>query len=576
MVATIVGVTLVPTLRAEAATCGVPITRSITLTSDLVCSGSGLIVGADSIVVDLGGHLVSGTTGDGIDTDRHSRVVIRNGTVSGFTWGVGVDGSHNTVRGLDVGGAAEGIVVSGSHQKVIGNVLEHSSDAGVTLGATHSSVSRNLARANGVGFVADSGSCCAFDGNVAIDNAIGFQNYTTHTSFTHDSAMRNSGVGFVFYSAPGRVSSDVALDNGDTGFRFAASKRAMALTSNVANRNGFAGGGADGNGAGFEILMNSGPLPRTVSGNIASSNDDSSNCAPTSICSYPGPVLPVEAPPACGSTITHSTEFAASKDCTGSDGYVIGADDIVVDLGGHEVGSNDSTHTGFNVNGHSSVTIRNGTIDNFATDLFVDAQSPKATIQGIIATRGFAGFDLRGDGTRAFANVASTNEIGFAIEAPFGRTMLVRNAALSTSSVGYYVSGDSCCVTFKGNLAGVAPTLYTGNHEGFDLEGKKMTISNNIALSSFANGFAIDVPTKHEIVAANTAFLNGGDGFNISSSKRGLKLVRNVADINGFQGSNSDGLGRGFELGSMTGVVAAGNIAADNDDPSECSPQARC
>src|SRR5689334_13099778 len=60
--------------------CGSTLTRSTTLRSDLLhCPGTALVIGADGITVDLGGHAISGTNAagsEGIADDGHAAVHI--------------------------------------------------------------------------------------------------------------------------------------------------------------------------------------------------------------------------------------------------------------------------------------------------------------------------------------------------------------------------------------------------------------------------------------------------------------------------------------------------------------------
>ncbi|MGH9365668.1 MAG: hypothetical protein ACRD1B_10465, partial [Thermoanaerobaculia bacterium] len=78
------------------------------LEADLTCPGDGLTVGADRVVIDLGGHLLSGpgqTAGTaGIRNEGHRDVEVRNGRIEYFEHGVrlaGVEG--NRVEGLILG-----------------------------------------------------------------------------------------------------------------------------------------------------------------------------------------------------------------------------------------------------------------------------------------------------------------------------------------------------------------------------------------------------------------------------------------------------------------------------------------
>ncbi|HET9443740.1 MAG TPA: right-handed parallel beta-helix repeat-containing protein [Acidimicrobiales bacterium] len=86
--------------------CGTVVTADTTLTADVgPCRGPGLVVGADGVVLDLGGHQVFGTgtvgEGAGILVSERTGVTVRNGTVRLFDGGVAVvGGSGNTVTGI--------------------------------------------------------------------------------------------------------------------------------------------------------------------------------------------------------------------------------------------------------------------------------------------------------------------------------------------------------------------------------------------------------------------------------------------------------------------------------------------
>src|SRR5688572_2702615 len=75
---------------AEAQSCGQVLTRSTTLTADLLnCPGDGLVIGANGVVLNLNSHTVDGVgLGVGIRNDGFDRVTIRNGTVQDFDYGI--------------------------------------------------------------------------------------------------------------------------------------------------------------------------------------------------------------------------------------------------------------------------------------------------------------------------------------------------------------------------------------------------------------------------------------------------------------------------------------------------------
>lgn len=112
--APLIGVLLVSTFAAGPATaapasgCGMVITQSTILTADIgPCGRGGIVIAADGISVDLGGHTISGkgSTGDGVGIlfDGVTDVRVSNGTVRGFDAGVAiVGGSANEVIRLTI------------------------------------------------------------------------------------------------------------------------------------------------------------------------------------------------------------------------------------------------------------------------------------------------------------------------------------------------------------------------------------------------------------------------------------------------------------------------------------------
>jgi parallel beta-helix repeat protein len=209
--------------------CGDTITADARLTANLVdCPGDGLVIGADGVTLDLGGHTVDGDgAGDdvGIAVESHQGVTIANGAVREFTEGVlvvgaseiairrlttsdqghggiTIDGSRGVVVTDDVvrrdgagiivarsdtvrvranrvsDSASGGISVFGSRHVMIGDntVRTSRTDTGIGLfdGSSHSEVTGNRLSRNGAGIVLDGGASDNFiGGNSVARNASG-------------------------------------------------------------------------------------------------------------------------------------------------------------------------------------------------------------------------------------------------------------------------------------------------------------------------------------------------------------------------------------------------------------------
>ena len=83
--------------QAAPLTCGSVVTSSTTLTADIgPCADNGIVVGADNITLDLGGHHVFGTPqpgdGAGVLVQGRHQVTVVDGTVTDFDAGVVMSG----------------------------------------------------------------------------------------------------------------------------------------------------------------------------------------------------------------------------------------------------------------------------------------------------------------------------------------------------------------------------------------------------------------------------------------------------------------------------------------------------
>lgn len=161
--------------RPRSPVAGRQITEDTTLDADLACErGPALVVAADDVTVDLGGHTISGGTeaggrGPGILLSGVSGVTVRNGTVERFEAGVVIDGGsanlveHLTVQdnvGAPAGELGDGIVVNNSRDnRVRANVVRRNGPfSGISLGpsATGNEVSDNTVADNDMAHLGES------------------------------------------------------------------------------------------------------------------------------------------------------------------------------------------------------------------------------------------------------------------------------------------------------------------------------------------------------------------------------------------------------------------------------------
>ena len=149
--------------RAHVVGCGAVLTQDTTLGADLLdCQGDGLVIGADNITVDLGGHVVDGIFPNGGVTGQvgianragHDGVTVRDGTVREFGRGVELDrADRNQVLDLQVASLDEyGILLQGgSGNRFAGNSVTSPGDVGIAVyGATGGPSRDNVVTGNRV------------------------------------------------------------------------------------------------------------------------------------------------------------------------------------------------------------------------------------------------------------------------------------------------------------------------------------------------------------------------------------------------------------------------------------------
>ncbi len=191
---------------ANAQSCGSTVTSSVVVTSDLLgCSGDGLIVGADNIIIDLDGHTISGsgTSGSVGVNNPHSGVTIKDGTITGFEAGVGLLGpcpastSGNTVQDL---------------------TLTSNSGAGIHIACSNSNVIKDntITSTEGLGIFIDNGGNNEIKDNT-ITGHIGTGAATSFTTGSTNGPATNTGAGIEIHIGPSSTVEDNTITGNTNG-----------------------------------------------------------------------------------------------------------------------------------------------------------------------------------------------------------------------------------------------------------------------------------------------------------------------------------------------------------------------
>src|SRR5437762_2579580 len=122
------------TLPSREGRCDMRVSESFTLANDLTCEKDGMVIVADNVTVDLGGHTLTGPgmgpqtwplpqlDSVGVRVGGHTGVVVRNGKTTGFSTGVYfVDETASTIENVTTERNRFGFYIHASNKNVVKN-----------------------------------------------------------------------------------------------------------------------------------------------------------------------------------------------------------------------------------------------------------------------------------------------------------------------------------------------------------------------------------------------------------------------------------------------------------------------
>jgi hypothetical protein len=245
----------------------------------------------------------------------------------------------------------------------------------------------------------------------------------------------------------------------------------------------------------------------------------------------------------CGQVVQTNAFLTQDLHCGGTDGVVVGADGITIDLKGFAlIGGNG----GFGVSddGYDRVTVTNGIVRNFVWGVYAFNQSDKLSLPSLVVSgNGFDGVNVDGDSTSVASSIVSGNAINGVVVHGDSAKIQSTMASGNTGGSGFYVHGDS---------AMVQSSSASGNDNyGIFLEGDRQSVK-----ASTVNG-------------------NGFGGIRIIGNAASVK--GNRADANGFADGHSDLNGLGINVTDFPVTPPTGmNTGRGNDSRYECFPDWLC
>jgi parallel beta-helix repeat protein len=227
----VLGTVLASTASAAHVACGATITQSTTLDSDVgPCTGTGIIIGANNITLDLGGRTIFARApqtgeGAGILVQNRTNVTVRNGRVIMFDAGVVLaGGSGHTITNIVT-------------QDNIGTAETNFGDGIALFGSSNNIVRRNRAQHNGpysgISLVGNS------DNNLVDNNTVQGNDIQLSAGTMDDVGIRVEGRG----ADNNTVSNNKVEGNGLDGIQVTGYPAGVQNTGNVLRGNTVRGNG---------------------------------------------------------------------------------------------------------------------------------------------------------------------------------------------------------------------------------------------------------------------------------------------------------------------------------------------
>jgi parallel beta-helix repeat protein len=315
---------------------------------------------------------------------------------------------------------------------------------------------------------------------------------------------------------------------------------------------------------------------------------------------------------ACGDTITADTTLDHDLTDCPSNGILIGADGITLDLNGHTISGDGKLvrrcprrqicDVGVGNDGHSGVTVRNGSLRRFATGVIVFAVRDNHLVDISSSQNQFFGFVIAGsartvirdssgndnprpdgDGLGVFDShdlrivgneFRRNGQIGIHIEKSTDN-LIKGNQFVGNGDFGVFVQADGNQV--RGNhcdrngtsiLVGpgsrnvIAGNRVRGGGEGIAIEkGRGNVVARNVVVGVRHSGIRLGITnpsigSTRTVVRGNLVRASGRDGFFVARADRLALLRDNVA-----RGSGDDG----FDVQSLSATLM-GNRAVGSAD----------
>ena len=206
---------------------------------------------------------------------------------------------------------------------------------------------------------------------------------------------------------------------------------------------------------------------------------------------------PLAISPSCGQVITQNVVLTSNLNCADSDGLIVGASDIVIDLNGHTISGPDvdsqektSSKVGVMIPNMNNVVVQDGTIHGFQAGILMTG-SQNVEIKGIVSKDNQIGaFSTGASIVNAHLSILMNNQIGFAghstQQATIENNILYQNALAGIT----LVNSDNGVLTLN-SITESGNGLYVDNQSNNNNVNFNNVLLNTIDLNN-ANGLPVN------------------------------------------------------------------------------------
>jgi parallel beta-helix repeat protein len=225
---------------------------------------------------------------------------------------------------------------------------------------------------------------------------------------------------------------------------------------------------------------------------------------------------PLAISPSCGQVVTQNVVLTSNLNCADTDGLILNANDVVIDLNGHTISGPDvdsqektSNKVGIMVPNVNNVVIKDGTIKGFQAGILMTG-SQNVELSEIVSTDNQIGaFSTGASIVNAHLSILMNNEIGF--------------AAYSTQQA--TIENN---IFYQNTLAGI--TFVNSDNSELTLN----------SITESGNGFYVDNQSNNNNVNFNNVLLNTVDLNNANGLP--INTNANTYDQNNCMTSNPSGI----------------------------------